>query len=151
MIRRILGLLICVAMFPTASLALAGGPVSAPPPYAYGSVKPYGPATYGPGRNPCRFWGDAPFPGMCGGVIALPFLVVGSLLGGNPAGPCGPPPRLRYNCAPKPCPPRRYYRPYGFVPRYGPAYARSGMLGGLPPIELATDLISSVTGGAGVL
>ena len=120
MVKKILSVFVCVMMLGSASLAFAGGTVagSAPQPcgpYPY-SAKPYGPP---PVASP--YWGDAPFPGMCGGVVALPFLVVGSLLGGNTAGPYGPPPGPGYNygpppgpgynCAQPPCPPGKVYGP----------------------------------------
>jgi hypothetical protein len=144
MIRRILCLTLCIAVLAAASLAFAGGPAYGPRPYAKQCAPGYG-------GNPCAFWGDAPFPGLCGGIVGLPFLVVGTLLGGNPVGPCGPPPNLKYGCAPGPYPPRRY----GMPPRYGAGYAPNPMmrsvLGGLPPVELATGLISGITGGGGLL
>lgn len=147
MIRKVFGLLICLTLVTSASLALAGGP---PPPPAgqqpYGVV-PGGPGCYGPGGNPCAFWGDAPIPGLCGGVIALPFLVVGSFLGGNTAGPCGPPPSPRFNCAPRPCPPPA--RGCG-QPAYGP-YGGGGLLGGIPVFDLTSSLVGGLTGGAGLL
>jgi hypothetical protein len=86
--------LICVfalllTLIPAASLVSAGGPAVAPcaPPVSYP------PRTCAPGGTPpsSAYWGDAPFPGLCGGVVALPFLVVGSLLGGNSSGYVGPP------------------------------------------------------------
>ena len=143
MIRKILGLLVCLTLVMCASLALAGGPAQQAPAQAYGPA-PCGPGYYG---NPCAFWGDAPIPGLCGGVIALPFLVVGSLLGGNPAGPCGPPPSPRYNCAPRPLPPPRSCAP----PAYGPYYGGGGLLGGLPVFDLTSSLLGGITGGAGLL
>lgn len=156
MLRKIIGLFICVTLFTGASLALAGG---APP-----AVRPYAapcPPAYGAGGNPCAFWGDAPIPGLCGGVIALPFLVVGTLLGGNPTGPCGPSPSVRYNCAPPPYPPQKYYGPpagyYGGRPPgyYGPAYGPYGYggptVGGIPAFDIVSGLVGGITGGAGLL
>jgi hypothetical protein len=150
MVKKVLNVLICIMMLASASLALAGGPVTgcAPPPcgpYQY-SGGPYGsPAVASP------YWGDAPFPGMCGGVVALPFLVVGSLLGGNTAGPYGPPPGPGINCAPRPCPPGATYGPPP-VPGCGPAYGAGGsLLGGLPCLELCSSILGSIGGGAGFL
>jgi len=145
MIRRIFGLFICVVVLASATLALAGGPV-APAPAA---AAPCGPA-YGRAGNPCAFWGDAPFPGLCGGVVALPFLVVGTILGGNPMGPCAPAPMPRYGCAPGPVAPVPYGR-YGAAPGYPPTYANQGILGGLPGIDIASGLLSGITGGQGLL
>ncbi len=118
----------------SASLAIAGGPV------------PYGPGACGPAAapygNPCAYWGDAPFPGFCGGVVALPFLVVGSLLGGNPTGPCGPPPSPRYGCVQYPSP-NRYYGP--------PPPMGSPLFGAIPGADVCTGLFGSVMGGAGLI
>lgn len=146
MIRRIFGVLLCVAVLASASLALAGGAVTAAPPYG----QPCGPA-YGRGGNPCAFWGDAPFPGLCGGVVALPFLVVGTILGGNPMAPGSPPPMVRPNCAPRPYGPAPYYGRYGYAPGYQQTPFANGILGNLPGMDVATGLISGVTGGQGLL
>jgi hypothetical protein len=154
MVNKILSIFVCIMMLGTASLAFAGGPVAgcAPPPcgpYPY-SAKPYGPP---PVASP--YWGDAPFPGLCGGVVALPFLVVGSLLGGNTAGPYGPPPGPGYNCAPPPCPPGKVYGPpvaAGCGPGYGAGYGAGGsMFGGIPCLELCSSILGSIGGGAGFL
>jgi hypothetical protein len=139
MIRKLLGLLVCLTLVGFAAFAGAGGPAAAP----VAGAAPCGPGYYG---NPCAFWGDAPIPGLCGGVIALPFLVVGSLLGGNPAGPCGPPPSPRFNCAPRPLPPRGCA-----PPPYGPYYGGGGLLGGLPVFDITSSLLGGITGGAGLL
>jgi hypothetical protein len=155
MVRRILVGLVCVTMLISASLAVAGGP--APGPY----VKPCGPG-YGPGGNNCAYWGDAPFPGLCGGVVALPFLVVGGLLGGNPSVPVGPPPVAPgYRYAPPPYPPPQKYGQPAYPPRYGPAYGygarRGGMIftGGvfedMPIMGIASQLLGGLTGGLGIL
>ncbi len=142
MIRRTFGILMCLALAVFVSLATAGGP-------------PYGPAAGPCGRgyapNPCAYWGDAPFPGLCGGVVGLPFLVVGSLLGGNPTGPCGPPPSPRYGCAPPPYPPARVYAPYPGPGGYQGNPLNQGLFGAVPGFNVATDLIGSVTGGEGLL
>jgi hypothetical protein len=144
MVKKILSIFICFAILVSASVALAGGPAG----YAkYGQKGCYGPR----GGNPCAFWGDAPFPGLCGGVIGLPFLVVGTLLGGNPTGVCGPPPSLKYQCAPRPYPPARYYMPPRYGARYAPHPMARSILGDFPPVELATGLIGGITGGAGLL
>ncbi len=83
MVKRVFAVLTCFFMLAMASGALAGGALApAPAPMAPCAPAPCGPAM----GNPCAFWGDAPFPGLCGGVVALPFLVVGSLLGGSTTG-----------------------------------------------------------------
>lgn len=146
MIRRIFGLFICVVMIASATVALAGGPVAQAPVAAPPACGP----GYVRGGNPCAFWGDAPFPGLCGGVVALPFLVVGTILGGNPMGPCGPAPLPRYGCAPRALAPAPY-PVYGAAPGYPPTYANQGMLGGLPGLDIASGLFSSITGGQGLL
>ncbi len=154
MVKKVLSLVICVMMLTTASVVLAGGP-------------PYGARSCGPaaGSNAaCAYWGDAPFPGLCGGVVALPFLVVGSLLGGNTMGPCAPPGNVRYNAPPTYPPPRPYAAAprapycgpaqYAAAPRgqhYGGAPAQTGLLAGLGCFEMAADLFGAVSGGAGVL
>ncbi len=138
MIRKIFSVLVCLTMTFLAPVAFAGG---APAPQGPPGCAP------GPAAN-CSYWGDAPFPGLCGGVVALPFLVVGSLLGGNTAGPCGPPPDPRAGYGPPPP-----NRPMAQAPAPAPAaYAgpveSGGMLSGLGCVGVATDLISSVTGGS---
>jgi len=153
MLKKGICLLAGLVLLASASIAPAGGPPpQAPQPYTYG--KPCGPAPV-PGQDPCAYWGDAPFPGICGGVVGLPFLVVGSLLGGNPAGPCGPPPTPANYCAPPapypaakpyyypPPPPRPYY--------YGPGYSSLGLFDTIPGMEIASGIIGSVTGSAGLL
>lgn len=159
MVRRILVGLVCATMLVAASFAVAGGP--APAPYA----KPCGP-NYGPAN--CAYWGDAPFPGLCGGVVALPFLVVGGLLGGNPSVPCGPGPAAPgYGYPPPPAPyavPRKYAPPAypaqyapGYAPGYGGGYGGGGLLfsGGvfedMPVMGICSQLLGGLTGGWGVL
>ncbi len=164
MVNKILSIFVCIMMLGTASLAFAGGPVAgcAPPP---GGPYPYSAKPYGPPPVASPYWGDAPFPGLCGGVVALPFLVVGSLLGGNTAGPYGPPPGPGYNygpppgpgynCAPPPCPPGKVYGPpvaAGCGPGYGAGYGAGGsMFGGIPCLELCSSILGSIGGGAGFL
>ncbi len=150
MVKRVFGVLTFFVILIMACVALAGGPVApaqcAPAPCA---PPPCGPAM----GNPCAYWGDAPFPGMCGGVVALPFLVVGSLLGGSPMGP--PPAPVAYGprpyvgprapmapCAPAPCGP----------PPCGPmSYGSNDLLGGgLPCMELCSNILGSLTGMAGL-
>lgn len=58
--KRVICLFLSMLLIITASLAMAGGA-----PYANGRCAPRG-------GNPCAYWGDAPFPGLCGGVVALP-------------------------------------------------------------------------------
>jgi hypothetical protein len=150
MVKKILSVFVCIMMLGMASLAFAGGPVagSAPPPcgpYPY-SAKPYGPP---PVASP--YWGDAPFPGLCGGVVALPFLVVGSLLGGNTAGPYGPPPGPGYNYGPPPGAPGKVYGP-PVAAGCGPGYGAGGSIfGGIPCLELCSSILGSIGGGAGFL
>jgi hypothetical protein len=132
------------------TVAMAGGPAYSVPQTTQGA--PCGPNVGGPQSN---YWGDAPIPGLCGGVIALPFLVVGSLLGGNPAGPYGPAP---YGPAPygpptQACPPGSYAPPAcpPGAPQYGgppPGYGYAppaGPLSGIPCL----DMFSSFFGGQG--
>jgi hypothetical protein len=150
MVKKILSVFVCIMMLGMASLAFAGGPVAgcAPPPcgpYPY-SAKPYGPP---PVASP--YWGDAPFPGLCGGVVALPFLVVGSLLGGNTAGPYGPPPGPGYNYGPPPGAPGKVYGP-PVAAGCGPGYGAGGSIfGGIPCLELCSSILGSIGGGAGFL
>jgi len=147
MVRRVLSLFVCISVFIAAPLALAGGAAQGP---AYYGAGYYGP----PPGNPCAYWGDAPFPGMCGGVVALPFLVVGSLLGGNTVGPYGPVPAPGYQCAPPPYPPRPAAVNPPCGPVYGAPYAASpvsgGLLSGIPCLDICTNLFGSLTYGTGL-
>jgi hypothetical protein len=152
MVKRVISVLLCILMLGAASLAVAGGP---PPDYR---GKAYAPPQCGPGgpQANCAYWGDAPFPGLCGGVVALPFLVAGSLLGGNTAAQYGPPPGPRYGAPPPPYPPRKPYGPpsprYGQAPQYGQApYGGTALMGGLGCYEFAADIFGAVTGGSGIL
>lgn len=145
MVKRVICLMLSIMFLSTATLAMAGGA-----PYASGRCAPGG-------VNPCAYWGDAPFPGMCGGVVALPFLVVGSLLGGNTTGPYGPVPGPGYQCAPPPYPPSPYAGPVNppCGPVYGNAYPSSvpvnnGILGGLPCFDICSGLFGTVTNGTGL-
>jgi hypothetical protein len=174
MVKKIIGVFLSILMLCTASLALAGGaPVGPPVSYPPKACGPAGP--YGPGGVPSNYWGDAPIPGICGGCIALPFLVVGSLLGGNAAGPVGPPPGPGY-AGPAPCgppapcaPPAQYTcappAPYTCAPPVakcppaapapcGPGYGYGGggsIFSGLPCLELCAGLLGGVGGGSGFL
>ena len=138
MVKKVLSIILCIMMLTAASIVLAGGPPGA---------RSCGPA----GANAaCAYWGDAPFPGMCGGVVALPFLVVGSLLGGNTMGPCAGPGNVRYNAPPR----YSYARPYAGAPRgtyYGSGPGGTGLMAGLGCFEMATDVLGAVTGGTGLL
>jgi hypothetical protein len=160
MVKRILVFSLCLTMVMMASLALAGGKVVAPvaPVPVACAPQPCGP-TVGP--NPA-YWGDAPFPGLCGGVVALPFLVVGSLLGGNTAAPYappayGPPAPRPYGPVPMapgyaPCPPPACgpVAPVGCGPApYGSAGLGGGLLGGLPCLELCSGILGGLGGGLG--
>ncbi len=87
MVKRVVSVFLSIVMLTSASLVFAGGPPAAPVPPACYPAKPCGPG--GPAGAPSAYWGDAPIPGLCGGIIALPFLVCGSLLGGNTADPMG--------------------------------------------------------------
>lgn len=148
MVKRVFPVFTCFLMLAMASGAIAGGAVAPAP---VGPV-PCGPAPYGPAMgNPCAFWGDAPFPGLCGGVVALPFLVVGSLLGGSTTGtppvamgpaPYGPRPGMAQ---------RAPVAPYGPPPcAPGPAaYGSTGLLGGIPCLELCSSILGSFPGVAG--
>jgi hypothetical protein len=168
MVKRVLSVFLGVLMLACSSLAMAGGP----PVYSQAVPCPTGP--YGRSVPYSNYWGDAPFPGLCGGVVALPFLVVGSLLGGNTMAPYGPAQGGAYNCAPRPCPPApcapMSYAPIScapapaaYVPGCAPTYAQGcapayapgcgpaaggGLLGGLPCVELCSNLLGAVTGGA---
>lgn len=143
MAKRLFIFIICVAMIASASLAMAGGP-------AYAKAQARYSKGYGAPQQNCAYWGDAPFPGMCGGVVALPFLVVGSLLGGNPVGPCGPAPATppRYMPGPAPGP----YANTGCGPQgYAGSYQNGSMLAGLPCFDLCNSLMGAATGGTGLL
>jgi len=144
-VKPVSSFILCVILIVTASLALAGGPGQA----AYPGAPCAGPS-YAPAGNPCAYWGDAPFPGMCGGVVALPFLVVGSLLGGNTLGPCGPGAGPVYKTAPVVRAPQPCAAPA--APGYGPAYGPFGgsVLSGLPCLDICAGLLGSVTGGFGL-
>jgi hypothetical protein len=146
MVKRVFSIFLCVMMLSTASLALAGGPpaVAAAP-----CAPPYPAKAYGPAGNPCAYWGDAPFPGLCGGIVALPFLVVGSLLGGNTVGPYPPVPGPGYKYGAAPYPPAKVYPPPA-APACGPGYAPpacgpsafgGGILTGLPCLDLCSSLL----------
>lgn len=150
MAKRVVSCLVSIIMLTSASLVFAGGAVApAYPPSACAPARPYA-----GGGNPCAFWGDAPFPGMCGGVVALPFLVVGSLLGGNTVGPYGPVPGPYYPgrvAGPAPCGPpiAPVARPVcGPGPGAGPF--GGSILGGLPCLELCAGIFGGVTGGFGL-
>jgi hypothetical protein len=152
MLKKGFSLLICLIILTASSLAVAGGPPQ------YSSPRPCAPPPapgYTQGGNPCAYWGDAPFPGMCGGIIALPFLVVGSILGGNTMGPCAAPQANRFNCGPRPYPPAgpgHHVPPrYGYGAPASPAPLAGGILEGFAPLELATGLLGNVYGGPGVL
>jgi hypothetical protein len=162
MVKKVLSILLSLMMLIGASLVAAGGAPVAPGcgPYASGPVGPYGPVSQ-PYSN---YWGDAPFPGLCGGVVALPFLVVGSLLGGNTV---APPPypgpgMVGYNCAPRPCPPapcapypQPLPRPYSVscapAPPCGTPFNGGVFSSGLPCIDVCAGLLGAVTGGAGLV
>lgn len=152
MVKRVFGVITCFVILAMACVAMAGGAVAPAP------VAPCAPAPCGPAMgNPCAYWGDAPFPGLCGGVVALPFLVVGSLLGGSSMGP-GPAPVA----VPAPYGPRPYYGPPNApmaacgppapAAPCGPAgYPSTGLLsGGLPCLELCSSIFGSFTGAAGL-
>ncbi len=148
MVRRVFIVSLSIIMLSFTALAFAGGPPVAAAPYAPPCgpypVKPYaaGPA--------CAFWGDAPFPGLCGGIVALPFLVVGSLLGGNTMGPGGPAP-FAAQCGPRPYPAKVYAPAPCAPPPCGPtAYGYGGgdsIFSSLPCLELCSGLLGGVTGG----
>ena len=154
MVKRVFTIVLSLMMLSFTCLALAGGPPAAP--YAAPCATPYPAKPCAVGGNPCAYWGDAPLPGLCGGVIALPFLVVGSLLGGNTMGPggcpppqCGPrpyptkvcPPPVAAPCGPPPCGPGYGYGPGGY----------DGLLTGLPCLDLCAGLLGGVTGGPSLL
>ena len=174
MVKRVVSIFLCVVMLATASLSLAGGPPAYKVPPACYPAQPCGPAgPMGAPGAPSSYWGDAPLPGLCGGIIALPFLVCGSLLGGNaggvygPAGApgyapaypqaCGPvsyPPKYAAPVAVAPCPPAYPQAcapaPRACGPAYGPA-AGGGMLTGLPCLDLCANLLGFGGGGGGLL
>jgi hypothetical protein len=158
MVKRVLSVFLCLSMLACTSLAVAGGPP------VYSQAVPCQGVPYGRSVPYSNYWGDAPFPGLCGGVVALPFLVVGSLLGGNTMAPYGPGPGAAYGsaygCAPRPCPPAPCApppcgpAPVSYGPGCGPAYAQGcgpamggGLLGGLPCVELCSNLLGAMTGG----
>lgn len=157
MVKRVFSIFLCVMMLSTASLAFAGGApavAAAPCPPAYPAK------AYAPAGNPCAYWGDAPFPGLCGGIVALPFLVVGSLLGGNTVGPYPPVPGPGYRYATAPYPPAKVYvpppAPACAPPACGPAgYGApygggGGMFSGIPCLELCTSLLGMGGGTTGL-
>jgi hypothetical protein len=157
MVKRVFTIFLSIMLLTSFSLALAGGAPKAVAPAPYGVPCPPGkPYPAGPD---CAFWGDAPFPGLCGGVVALPFLVVGSLLGGNTMGPGAYPPAPGYQCAPQPYPPKVYAPPppapcgpMSYAPTgYGPGGYESGILAGSPVFELCSGLLGGVTGGPSLL
>jgi len=153
MVQRVFSVFVCIMLLASATLALAGGPpvVAAAPAYPCPPAK-----GYAPGGNPCAYWGDAPFPGLCGGVVALPFLVVGSLLGGNTVGPYPPVPGPAYRYAPGAYPPVKMPYPAPAA-ACGPAYpppgcgpgglGSGGILSGLPCIDLCANILSGFGGG----
>ena len=171
MVKKVLSIFLCLTMLIGTSLVAAGGAPVAPgcAPVAPRGCGPYAGGQYGAAPPPySNYWGDAPFPGLCGGVVALPFLVVGSLLGGNtvapppyagPAGPMGPGykygprPYPQAQCAPMPRPiPQAYPAPAscGAGPGYQGAFGGS-VLGGLPCLDVASGLLGAVTGGVGLM
>jgi hypothetical protein len=162
MVKKVLSILLCLTMLVGTSLVAAGGAPVTPGcgPVAPG-CGPYAGGQYGAVAPPySNYWGDAPFPGLCGGVVALPFLVVGSLLGGNTvapmpyAGPVG----AGYNCAPRPYPPaacapmprQPYPAPCGAGVGYQGAFGGS-VVGGLPCLDVCAGLLGAVTGGVGLM
>lgn len=163
MVKKVLSIFLCLTMLIGTSLVVAGGVPVAP------GCGPYVGGQYGAVPPPySNYWGDAPFPGLCGGVVALPFLVVGSLLGGNTvapppyAGPMG----AAYNCGPRPCPPAPcapapcapmprqacapYAAPCGAGMGYQGAFGGS-VIGGLPCLDVCAGLLGAVTGGVGLM
>jgi hypothetical protein len=181
MVKKFISVFLSILMLGWASLALAGGPpVRCPAPYPVAPCTPYQCGPYARAGVPSNYWGDAPFPGICGGCVALPFLVVGSLLGGNAARPYGPPPTPGYGppapCgAPAPCAPPVSYTCIQRVakcapppapcappcaPACGPAYGCGsgyGNGGGMsifsacPCLQLCAGLLGSIGGGSGFL
>lgn len=170
MVKRVFTIFLSILLLSSFSLALAGGAPKAVAPAPYGVPCPPGQG-YPMGPD-CAFWGDAPFPGLCGGVVALPFLVVGSLLGGNTMGPGAYPPAAGYPYAPKPYPPKVYAPPvaapcapgpYGspYGGPYGPmSYGQAGygvggnegtLFSAAPFIELGSSLLGGITGGPSLM
>jgi hypothetical protein len=149
MVRRVFIVSLSIMMLSFTSLALAGGPPVAAAPYA-APCGPYPAKPYAAGPA-CAYWGDAPFPGMCGGIVALPFLVVGSLLGGNTMGPCGP---AAAPYGPRPYP-AKVYAPGAYAPPPGgpTAYGFGGdtIFSSLPCLELCGGLLGGVTGSPSLL
>lgn len=151
MVRRVFIISLSIVMLSFTALALAGGPPVVAAPYAAPCgpypVKPYaaGPA--------CAYWGDAPFPGLCGGIVALPFLVVGSLLGGNTMGPYGAPP-VAAQFGPRPYPAKIAVPAPCAPPPCGPtAYGFGGgdsIFSALPCLELCSGLLGGMTGGPSI-
>ncbi len=164
MVRKTAIVFLSFLLLATTAPAFAGGP----PPSPTCAPISYPPRACGPAGLPgSNYWGDAPFPGLCGGIVALPFLVVGSLLGGNSAGPCAPmapvtfgcPPAQAPNCGPAPCPPPRNF-PVNYGPvRYAPpapcgvgvGVGGGGLFSGLPCFELCSGLLGNITGGGNPL
>ena len=156
MVKRVFTIFLSIMLLSSFSLALAGGAPKAVAPAPYAVPCPPGKAYAGP---ECAFWGDAPFPGLCGGVVALPFLVVGSLLGGNTMGPVGYPPAPAYPVAPRPYPAKIYAppaaapcgpAPYGPA-AYGPGAYDGSLFSALPLFDLCSGLLGGVTGGPSLL
>ena len=154
MVRRVFIISLSIVMLSFTALALAGGPPVAAAPYAPCGPYPVKPYAAGPA---CAYWGDAPFPGLCGGIVALPFLVVGSLLGGNTMGPCGAPP-VPAQCAPRPYPAKICAPAPCAPPPCGPppcgqtAYGFGGdsIFSSLPCLELCSGLLGGMTGGPSI-
>jgi hypothetical protein len=152
MVRRVFIVLLSVMMLSFASLALAGGPPVATAPYS-APCGPYPARPYAAGPA-CAYWGDAPFPGLCGGVVALPFLVVGSLLGGNTMGPYGPGPAP--GCGPRPYP-AKVYAPGACAPPpcgpagYGYGFGANSLFGSIPCLDLCASILGGATGGSSLL
>ncbi|MBI5248363.1 MAG: hypothetical protein HY912_02615 [Desulfomonile tiedjei] len=169
MVKRVVSAFLCIVMLTSVSLSLAGGPPAPPVPPGCYPAKPCGPT--GPGGPSSSYWGDAPIPGLCGGIIALPFLVCGSLLGGNTGGAYAP----AYGPGYAPVSyPAKYVAPVAPV-RYAPAYpqacapayppacapapmpcgpgygqpAGGGMFSGLPCLDLCASLLG-FGGGTGL-
>ncbi len=150
MVRRVFIVSLSIIMLSFTSFALAGGPPVAAAPYAVPPCGPYPVKPYAAGPA-CAYWGDAPFPGLCGGVVALPFLVVGSLLGGNTMGPCGPAPAP---CGPRPYPAKVYAPGPCAPPAYGPVgygLGADSIFGALPCLDLCAGILGGVTGGPSLL
>ena len=163
MVKRVVSVFLCIVMLTSASLVFAGGPPAVAAPPACYPAKPCGPVgPGGPGGPGSNYWGDAPLPGLCGGIIALPFLVCGSLLGGNPTGAYAP--AYGQGCAPAqypvryvapqpaPCAPA-YTKVYAPAPApCGPGYGApggGGVFSGLPCLDLCASLLG-FGGGTGL-